>query len=298
MDRLTGGLSEAGLNALKSRLNRYRTENLITEAKCIAEATGQPLPVVFDGLARQRRIDDITAKTLSRIAEKTSEQNEDTSGEFGNEGRSQLTTDRWLHTFYDEAGKVDENILKEAFTRILVGEIEAPGSFSVRTLRILGGMSQLTAERFRRAVSVSIQLTEGNVVHDARICSMGGQLGQNCLKQDDLSYGVLIDLTENGLVHPDYNCYHPYGPISASKTLKKSPHHYQFPFSHQCKSWELIPNENSNATKQLRVEGAKFTSCGIELLRIVDLESLPDFTNRLKKYFSGKGYQMVPATNQ
>ncbi len=192
-----------------------------------------------------------------------------------------------------------QNLLKEAFTWILVGEIETPGSFSVRTLQILGGISQRTAESFRRAVSISIQLTADNVVHDARICSMGGKLGQNCLKEDDLSYDVLIDLTENGLVHPDYNCQYPYDPLPLEpETLKKFPRHDQFPFSHQGKSWKLISNENSNATKQLRVEGTKFTSYGIELLRIVDLEPLPDFTNRLKQYFSGKGYRMVPATNQ
>jgi len=265
----------------------------------VAEVTGQPLPVVFDGLARQRRIDEITLDALSRVSKKPSTQDGDTSGAGVDGDRSQQTSDRWLHTFYDEAGKVDENVLKEAFTRILMGEIEAPGSFSVRTLRIMGGMSQSTAERFRRAVSVSIQLDFEGVVHDARVCGMGGNLGQNCLKEDGLSYDVLIDLTENGLVHPDYNCYYPYWPLSLEpETLNQLPRHFQFPFFHQGKLWELIPNEDSNATKQLRVEGAKFTSCGTELLKIVDIESLPNFTNRLKQYFSGEGYQMVPATNQ
>ncbi len=224
MDKLTGGISETSLNAFKSRLNRYRTENLITEAQRVAEAAGQPLPAVLDSLARQRRIDEITLDALSRVSEKSSEQNVDTSGSRGGEDRSQQTTDRWLHTFYDETGKVDESILKEAFTRILAGEIEVPGSFSVRTLRILGGMSQSTAERFRKAVSVSIQLDVKGAVHDARICNMGGQLWQNCLKEDGLSYGVLIDLTENGLVHPDYSCYHPYGPLSLEpEELEKLP---------------------------------------------------------------------------
>ncbi len=92
-------------------------------------------------------------------------------------------------------------------------------------------MSQLTAKRFRRAVSVSIQLDVKGVVRDARICNMGGQLGQNCLKEDGLSYDVLIDLTENGLVHPDYSCSHPYGSLSLKpEELENLPQHYQFLF--------------------------------------------------------------------
>lgn len=278
IDKLTGGLSEAGLNALKSRLNLYQTEKLIAEAERVAGATAQPLPVVLNSLAKQRRIDEITVDAFSRVSEKSNAQGQD---------MNQQTAERWLHTFYEEAGKVDENILKEAFTRILVDEIECPGTFSVRTLRILGGMSQLTAERFRKAVSVSIQLNSGSDIQDARICSMGGQLGQNHLLEDGLSYDVLIDLTENALVHSDYGCSHPYGPPSS----------HQFPFFHQGKSWMLIPSENSSGAKPLKVVGAKFTSCGVELLKIVDVEPLPDFTSRLEKYFLNEGYRMVPATN-
>lgn len=58
IDKLTGGLTRAGAKALESRWYRYRTENLVTEAQKVADATGLPVPVVFDKLVRQRRIDE------------------------------------------------------------------------------------------------------------------------------------------------------------------------------------------------------------------------------------------------
>ena len=51
---------------------------------------------------------------------------------------------------------------KQTFVRILAGEIQRPGTFSVRTLRGLGMLNHDTASLFRRAVSVSIRLVSSN----------------------------------------------------------------------------------------------------------------------------------------
>lgn len=60
---------------------------------------------------------------------------------------------------------------------------------------------------------------------------MEGQPGQNCLKADDLYNDVWIDLTENGLVYHDYDCRHPYGPLSLSlKHCKSCPNILNSPF--------------------------------------------------------------------
>ena len=45
---------------------------------------------------------------------------------------------------------------------------------------------------------------------DARIPSLGGQLSQNHLKSEGLNYKQLIELTENGLLHPAYNSWYIY----------------------------------------------------------------------------------------
>ena len=297
IDKLTGGVTNAGAQALAARLNRYRTENLIQEAKQVADATGLPSPDVLDRLVRQRRIDEFTMEALRRVSESA-----DTRGEAQNADETGAethdTADRWFHAFYAEAGAVDEEDVQEAFVRILAGEMQAPGAFSLRSLRVMGALSRTTAQRFRRAASVSIRLTlDGRHMLDARIPAIGGELGQNCLQSEGLSYDVLTDLTENGFVHSDYGSYHPYGPLGlpfdAQRPLQSIT---QVPFTHQGVTWALIPKKNVDKAQSLRVKGAKLTSCGVELLKIVDVESLPDFTQKLVGHFSQSGYQMVRST--
>lgn len=293
INRLTGGLAGAGTQALASRLYRYRTDNLVTEAQQVADATGLPGPVVFDKLVRQRRIDELTIDAVRRLGENVDMQDKDTTDAAGRDHKS--TTDRWFHTFYEEASAIDEEDVREAFVRILAGEIQAPGSFSVRTLRVMRAVSQSAARHFRRAASVSIQLTlDGKLIIDARIPAVGGQLGQNCLQDEGLSYDVLTDMTENGLVHSDYGSQHPYGPLELhSGALSPLPPNFQVPFVHQSAMWKLTPKANPQQAKPVRVAGAKMTSCGVELLKIVDIEPLPDFTAKLVGHFSQSGYQMV-----
>ena len=293
INRLTGGLAGAGTQALASRLYRYRTDNLVTEAQKVADATGLPAPVVFDKLVRQRRIDEFTMDALRRLGDNIDVEDQDATDAA--ESDNKKTTDRWFHTFYEEASAVDEEDVREAFVRILAGEIQAPGSFSVRTLRVMRAVSQSAARHFRRAASVSIQLTlDGKHIIDARIPAVGGQLGQNCLQGEGLSYDVLTDMTENGLLHTDYRSYHPYGPLELhSNAQSLLPPNVQIPFVHQSAMWMLMPKENPQQAKPVRVSGAKMTSCGVELLKIVDIEPLPDFTAKLVGHFSQSGYQMV-----
>ena len=292
IDRLTGGLAGTGTKALASRWDLYRTGNLVKEAQQVADASGLPLPAVFDTLIRQRRIDELTMDALRRVSESADSQ--DASDTDAAEGGSKDTADRWLHTFYEEAGTVDEADVREAFVRILVGEIQTPGSFSVRTLRAVGAMSRTTAQHFRRAASVSIRLTpDGKHIMDARIPAVGGALGKNCLQEDGLPYSVLTDLTENGLLHPDYGSYRPYGPLDLPVDVGQNIGPVQIPFAHQDAMWVLVPKADIEKATSLRVTGAQLTSCGVELLKIVDIEPLPEFTSKLVAHFSQSGYQMV-----
>lgn len=137
IDRLTGGLAGTGTRALASRWDLYRTGNLVKEAQQVADASGLPLPAVFNNLIRQRRIDELTMDALQS-----------------------------------------------------------------------------------------------------------------------------------------------HGPV-------------QMPFAHQGAMWELIPKADIEKATPVMVVGAMLTSCGVELLRIVDIEPLPEFTSKLKAHFSQSGCQMV-----
>ena len=294
IDKLTGGLVGAGTQALASRLHRYRTGNLVKEAQLVADASGLPLPTVLATLARQRRIDELTIDAVRRVAEKGDAADVGGVADVG-KASSRNSSDRWFETLREQAGIVDEPDVSEAFVRVLAGEIETPGSFSVRTLRSLGAMSRSTAQRFRRAASVSVRLTpDRKHIMDARIPAVGGALGSNCLQAEGLSYSVLTDLTENGLLHPDYNSYQPYGPLDLPGPVRQQLGPLtQIPFAHQDAMWTLVPKAGIEKAASCRVVGAQLTSCGVELLRIVDIEPLPNFTTKLVEYFSQLGYHMV-----
>ena len=99
----------------------------------------------------------------------------------------------------------------------------------MQTLRVLGTISTATAEKFSRAASVCMSREPD----DARIPAVGGTLGENCLKGVGLTFDVLTLLTENGLLHPDYSCQMPYGPIQVANPGVRIPPNMQIPFRHQ-----------------------------------------------------------------
>ena len=122
---------------------------------------------------------------------------------------------------------------------------------------------------------------------------MGGNLGKNCLSDVGLSFDVLTSLTENGLVHPDYSCENGYGPLHEANTGISLPPNAQLPFSHQGNRWVLQGTTDHAAKKAIRVVGAAFTQAGRELLKVVQLEPIPHFTQRLKAYFANNDYKML-----
>ncbi len=252
-----------GAQALAFRFRRYCTENLINEAEKVAKATGIPVPIVFNQLIRQRRIDELTMETVRRVGEAVDVQ--DQAAGKADVASDQSITERWFHTFYEEVSKVEW--LRRTCGRLSYGywrmKYNAQAR-SPRTLRMMSAMSRLTARQFRRAVSVSIQLTtDRKHILDARIPAVSGKLGQNALQHEGLSYEVLINLTKNDLSTQITDVYIHTILLSCTHTHK------------------TIPRYHSST----RLEGAKLTSCGIELLKIVDIEALPAFAKKAEGTF-------------
>ena len=297
------GVSEMGAQALVSRLSLYRTGNLEKEARKVADATGLPLPIVFDNLARQRSIDEVTLEALQRVSESVNVAAQDEHTPDLEETDKNTTSDSWYHTIYEQAGAVDDENVREAFVRILAGEIQKPNSFSLQTLRVVRGLNQTTAKYFWRAASVSISLVGVKnpdyiaeqsypeyCIAETRIPAVSGRLSENSLLVDGLSYSVLLNLTENGLLHSVYDSQCSYeGSPSPDPKYPYAPKE----IIHQGVNWFVLPKSGQEVRAPLMVSGAMLTSCGIELLKIVDIEPLPEFTERLKKYLSEFGYEIA-----
>lgn len=291
-DRLLGDVTEAGFDALVARLRLSQTRSQAEAVRAIVERSGLPPVVAHEMVTRQQAIDTIVADALGRIVQHGPPDSGPTAEP---DGPSASTDDEWFDVYRREAADRSTGEMREAFVRVLEGEIRKPGAFSVQTLRVLGTISTATAEKFRRAASICISLE----FRDARIPAVGGELGQNCMKNVGLSFDVLTQLTENGLLHPDYACRMPYGPlqIDGANPKVRIPPNMQVPFRHQGRRWVLLGESDALRAKAIGVIGAAFSTAGRELLEVVDIEPMPEFTARLKAHFANSNYEMVEVPN-
>lgn len=285
-ERLLGDVSDAAFDALVARLRLSQARSHAKAVGAIVDGSGIPPAIAQEMVSRQEAIDTIVADALLRIARDTKPDADATEGSDATGGTSD---DDWFDVYRREAADRSAGEMREAFVRVLEGEIRQPGAFSVQTLRTLGTIGTATAASFRRAASVSIS----NGASDARVPAVGGKLGENCLSDIGLSFDALTRLTENGLLHPDYACWWQYGAIHEANPGKDIPPNAQVPFRHQAARWVLLGASEALATKSLRVEGAAFTTAGRELLKVVEIERMPEFTQRLKAHFARSEYEMV-----
>ena len=285
-DRLLGDVTDTAFDALVSRLRLSRTRSQTEAIRTIVERSGLPPSVAHEMVSRQAAIDTLVADALGRIAQ-GGKPNTDPTAETDTSGGA--SDDEWFDVYRREAADRSAGEMREAFVRVLEGEIRQPGTFSVQTLRVLGTISTATAERFRRAASVCMSREPD----DARNPAMGGELGSNCLADVGLSFDVLTLLTENGLLRPNYKCWLPYGPIHEANPGLSLPANTQLPFRYQGRKWALVGTSDALGVKSVHVVGAAFSTAGRELLKVVDIELAPEFTVRLKAYFAKRKYEMV-----
>ena len=284
------------------QLKKARNENLLAELAKLPRGQSAIGVKVADNLVQeQRRIDQLVFEAIEHIQADESSESPGESEKVGKSESSDEIGDDWLECFRREAAVRTQGEMRETFARILAGEIRHPGKFSIRTLRTVGSLDQSTATLFRKAASlrVSMELVAQDTqtgsriyILDARIPSLGGQLGDNFLENEGLAYSQLIHLTENGLLHSDYDSWSIYNySIFQQELVRNVP---IIPLFHQNQNWVLKPLPKFNASSKLKIHGAKFTTVGQELLHIVDIEKNAKFLEKLKTHLKQKNVELIP----
>ena len=291
---------EAALEAGTSwfQLKKARNEHSIAQlADLSGGQSAMDVKVAQRLIEEQRRIDQLVFEAIERV--QASERSAP-SGVGRDDKETGEIDDDWIESFRREAADRSQGEMRETFARILAGEIREPGTFSIKTLRTVGALSQSTANLFRRAASLRVGMEivvpdASSVSHlhigDARIPSLGGSLGKNHLQNEGLDYLRLIELTENGLLHSDYDSWRIYN--QAMQHPKIGSEGGVITFVHQGQGWALIPLPQFKADSELKIHGAKFTTVGEELLHIVDIESDPAFLGKVRAYLKGQHVEMV-----
>ena len=200
--------------------------------------------------------------------------------------------------FFNDVQDVSSEELQKLWARVLSGEVERPGTTSIRSLSILRNLDQNTACLFRKlcSVCVSIRLTDGNQFVDVRVPSLNGNAAQNALKQYELNFDTLNILNEHGFIISDYNSWRDYQ-VCAGIVVPESKRQILFiPFQFQGRYW-FLRQKDSAVRKELKLHGVALTQAGRELSRIVDLEPIDEYAQDLRKFFENKGLSMTQTDN-
>ncbi len=242
---------------------------------------------------------DILKKTKTDNAtdENTSEQNKEQAADPKNQGENtneeKTIDDDWFNIFEKEGSQKSSEDMQRRFGRVLAGEIEKPGSYSIKAVKLLSELDQEIAALFKKFCSACVVygvfgIPNSEMILDARVASLGGNPGTNALEKYGLRYGQLNLLNEYDLIISSYNSRYDYNLCIISQDNP-----VLLPFQYQGKHWVLSPLPERENKPELRISGVALSRVGRELFYIVDQDPMPEYTEDLKKFFLGQNLQMV-----
>jgi len=96
-------------------------------------------------------------------------------------------------------------------------------------------------------------------------------------------------LQEYGLIISHYNSHVGYEMCVAAKNKSIA-----LGFSYQNSDWGLVPIEDRAEGATLRIHGVALSQAGRELLKIVEVEPIDNYSNDLRSYFEKQKLRMTP----
>ena len=140
----------------------YRERALRSMGKLLPSSLSKPQYLELLKAQAEQRLSSINegrvlnvCKTCQRTGEILGQETSDTHSATDNPFE-----DDWLNTFENEACQKSSEEMQERFARLLAGEIKRPGSFSIRTIKLLGQIDSETASIFRTFCSGCISFDD------------------------------------------------------------------------------------------------------------------------------------------
>ena len=199
----------------------------------------------------------------------------------------------WAARFFSEAQDVSSEEMQILWAKVLAGEVEHPGSTSLRALGVLKDLNREAARIFQKLCSMAVSLSpDGKTFLDARVPSMDGNAATNELQGYGLDFGALNILNEHGLIISDYNSWYDYR-MSIGVPAGREKQFIRIPFSFQNDFWVLETVSESRPDNEFRISGIALTRAGQELFRVVELEPNSEYAAALKGFFEKHSLRMV-----
>ena len=284
-------------------------EGFADERRAVTEARKKLIETTATQIASRMEVDEEYARVAFRkygqkiireqvnldlISEEAARQLKDTdnahiSGEVGQ------IDDDWLNHFEKEACQRSTEDMQLLFGKILAGEIRRPSSFSIKAVKIMGEIDTVAANLFKRLCSMCIvmRIPNTNQIFDARVVSLSGNAENNALQEYGFSFNELNILHEYGLIISDYNSW-----IKGTVSAVGKDNDVELVFSYQNTDWDVLPEGDRKDGQGLKLHGVALSKAGQELLNIVEVEPIENYTNDLVEFFAKKKLKMVPISKE
>lgn len=268
----------------KRALNESRVQIIKKGADNIAENIEVPKEYIAKAASKyaskivkeQLNLDEITLIAAKDLSEKEVIEENQVLPEI---------EDDWLNEFENLARIKSSQDMKMIFGKILSGEITNPGTFSIRTLRLVSQLDNNVAKLFQQLCAHAISMcwaAKDNII-DARVISLEGNAGANGLADLGLNYLNLTILQEYGLIISDYNSKIDYSHCIPNELFKVTA------FLHfDNKYYALVPTDKEKYEKSIHLSGVALTKAAKELLPIIPIIEVPDYITKLNEYFNKK----------
>lgn len=264
--------SQARIRIIESSARQISTELNVSPDIIVAAASKFTQRIIQEQINK----DNIVRKSLEILKpDFLSAPEEDIPFARENGAASPITiSEDWLNFFEQEAKNMSSERMQIIFGKLLAGEILKPGSFSIKTVKLISQLDNEAAISFRRLCSLAFALTlaGGKGAYDARVIAVFGNAAANSLAQFGLNFDKLNLLHEYGLIISDYNSYMDYSYCVVDQQAAL------MTFRYSSKSWILVRAGSAPTPGQpLNLHGVALSRSGRELLPIVDVESVPEF---------------------
>lgn len=188
---------------------------------------------------------------------------------------SQIPPDRsidddWLYTWRDYAGRVSTEDLQQLWGKILAGEVKSPGSYSIRTLEFLRGLSKEEADQISKLAGYVI---EGRIVRSLK----------QYLEENGITLGLLLVMQELGLLSGVESI----GLNSEYKSVV--PERFLLPLRSNGK---VLVVEHDDPTKVLKLEVYLLTGVGGQLFGLGSFPPNIDYLRLVGKEIAKKGFSV------
>ena len=203
----------------------------------------------------------------------------------------------WTARFFNDVQDVSSEEMQRLWAKILAGEVESPGSASLRTMSILKGLDRGTATLFKTLCSArmtpQIGLWQGGYVRTGNefVLSLDGQAANNSLEEYGLSYTALNRLNEHGLIAPTYDSELQHRVLDSG--LGRSPRWSSMAHGFQGQSWVLVPIDELQGDQTIKLRVILLTNSGMELAKVVGVEAMPKYQEAVDAFFEQQGFRML-----